>query len=137
MNGVLRAHRALYVTSKGFLGHRILGVPCLILETKGRRSGLIRSTPLVYVRDGRAFILVASNGGSDTGPTWLGNVVADNEVGLRIGRKRLKGRARIIDRSDADYARYWSLVNANNHGRYDGYQSRTKRPIPLVVVNAA
>jgi hypothetical protein len=67
----------------------------------------------------------------------LGNVVADNEVGLRIGRKRLKGRARIIDRSDADYARYWSLVNANNHGRYDGYQSRTKRPIPLVVVNAA
>jgi deazaflavin-dependent oxidoreductase (nitroreductase family) len=135
MNGVLRVHSALYIKSGGLIGHRILGVPCLILETTGRRSGLVRPHPLVYLRDGSDYILVASNGGSDADPTWLLNIKADPAVELRVGRTRLKGRARIVDQSDANFTRWWSLVNEKNRGRYDTYQARTKRPIPLVVVS--
>jgi len=47
----------------------------------------------------------------------------------------MSGAARVVEREDADYARLWKLVNDNNRGRYDAYQSMTSRPIPLVVVS--
>jgi len=50
-------------------------------------------------------------------------------------RERQKAIARIVDSSDPDFARLWQIVNENNHDRYNGYQRRTSRPIPVVVVS--
>ena len=134
---VLRVHDAIYQRTDGRVGHRMIGVPTLMLRTTGRRSGATRTNSLVYARDGSDYLLVPSNGGADQPPAWLHNLRANPEVEVQVGRERLKGSARIVDASDPDYARLWQVVNENNHDRYNGYQRQTSRPIPVVVVSAA
>jgi deazaflavin-dependent oxidoreductase (nitroreductase family) len=90
--------------------------------------------PLVYARDGADYVLVASNNGSDRSPGWLFNVEASPEVQLQDGPVRLLGTARVMPSGDPGYPRLWRLVNETNHGRYDGYQARTSRKIPVVVI---
>jgi deazaflavin-dependent oxidoreductase (nitroreductase family) len=130
----LRIHEAIYKGTDGRIGHRMLGVPTLLLTTTGRRSGQPRTNSLVYARDGNDYLLVASNGGADTPPAWLLNLEANPAVKLQIGRERQRGSARVIRQSDPQYDRLWRVVNANNHDRYTGYQQRTSRPIPVVAV---
>jgi deazaflavin-dependent oxidoreductase (nitroreductase family) len=130
----LQLHAALYVRSGGRIGHRLAGVPSLILWTTGRQTGATRPAVLIYGRDGDAYALVASNHGFDRPPAWLLNIRADPDVGVQIGRRRTPARARVVEADDPDYERLWTLVNDTNHQRYAGYQSRTARPIPVVVV---
>lgn len=125
-------HQAVYDLSDGRLGHRMLGVPCLLLRTTGRRTGKSRTSALVYARDGQDYIVVASLGGSDRPPAWLHNVRAEPHVGVQVGRDRFPAVATVVERGEDDYARLWRLVNEVNRGRYDGYQAKTSRPIPLV-----
>jgi deazaflavin-dependent oxidoreductase (nitroreductase family) len=133
-HGVLRLHQALYESTGGRVGHRMIGVPTLLLRSTGRRSGAERCNALVYAKEGDEYVLVASNGGSDQAPGWLFNVRAKPEVTIQVGRDVSSAKARIVERGDADYGRLWRLVNENNHDRYDAYQRGTERPIPLVVV---
>jgi len=130
----LRLHQAAYVGTDGRLGHRLIGVPSLILRTTGARSGLTRTAVLSYGSDAGRYVVVASNGGQDQPPAWLHNVRANPEVGIQVGRRRAAGRARIVEADDPDYPRLWRLVNGVNHGRYDGYQRLTTRRIALVVI---
>lgn len=130
----LRFHAAVYQGSNGLLGHRMIGVPSLLLATTGRRSGRRRVNPLVYARDGAAYVLVASNSGSDQPPAWWLNLKVDPRVEVQVGRARRLGRATPVHQGEPEYERLWQLANANNHNRYRSYQSQTKRPIPLVVV---
>ncbi|HUZ21299.1 MAG TPA: nitroreductase family deazaflavin-dependent oxidoreductase [Acidimicrobiales bacterium] len=132
--GVLRLHQRVYEATGGRIGHRLIGVPCLLLRTTGRRSGEPRTNALVYVVDGRDHVVVASNGGDDRAPGWLHNVRAQPSVEMQVKAARRRAGARVVERGDPDYDRLWALVNANNHGRYDSYQARTSRPIPLVVL---
>jgi deazaflavin-dependent oxidoreductase (nitroreductase family) len=81
--------------------------------------------------------VVASNGGDDRGPGWLFNVRAKPEVEIQVAQARMPGMARVLEPGDQDYERLWRLVNDNNNDRYDGYQSKTSRPIPLIVVSPA
>ena len=122
----------MYDLSDGRLGHRMLGVPCLLLRTTGRRTGKSRTSALVYARDGDDYIVVASLGGSDHPPAWLHNVRAEPHVGVQVGRDRFPAVATVVERGEDDYARLWRLGNDVNQGRYDGYQAKTRRPIPLV-----
>jgi deazaflavin-dependent oxidoreductase (nitroreductase family) len=130
----LRVHQAVYERTDGRVGHRLIGVPSLILRTTGARSGLTRTAVLAYGRDGGAYVVVASNGGQDRPPAWLHNVRADTAVEIQVGRRRAAGHARIVEAGDPDYERLWRLVNQVNHGRYDGYQRLTTRPIALVAL---
>jgi F420H(2)-dependent quinone reductase len=132
---LLRLHQQLYERSDGRVGHGVLGVPALLLRSTGRRSGAKRCNALIYAADGADYVLVASNGGSDSAPGWLYNVRAKPEVEIQIGRTRSPGSARVLEPGDDQYDRLWRLVNDNNHGRYDAYQQQTARPIPLVVVS--
>jgi deazaflavin-dependent oxidoreductase (nitroreductase family) len=131
---VLRLHEQLYKRSDGRIGHRMIGVPTLLLRTTGRRSGAIRTTAQVYARDGNDYVVVASNGGADRPPAWLYNLRANPDVEIQIARERRKGTARLVEPADPDYGRLWAVVNDNNHDRYSAYQKQTARAIPVIVV---
>ena len=131
---VLRFHDKLYKRTDGRIGHKWLGVPTLLLNTTGRRSGQPRVNSLVYARDGDDYVLVASNGGADQNPAWLHNVRAHPDVEVQVGRERSKATAKVLGPEDPGYARVWKLANDGNSNRYDAYQEKTSRPIPVVVV---
>jgi deazaflavin-dependent oxidoreductase (nitroreductase family) len=130
--GFLRFHQRVYEGTGGAIGHRMIGVPSLLLTTVGRRTGKSRTAALVYAEDAGSYVVVASNGGADTPPGWLHNVKAQPSVGVQIGRRRLDAVAEAIGPDDSRYARLWQLVNDRNHGRYNRYQDRTTRKIELV-----
>jgi deazaflavin-dependent oxidoreductase (nitroreductase family) len=130
----LRAHDALYKASGGRVGHRILGVPALLLTTTGRRSGQPRTASLMYARDGERYLVTASNGGADRPPAWLLNVRADPRVAIQVGRRRQDATATVIDAGDPDYERVFRIADEANHGRYSAYQRRTERPIAVVAL---
>jgi deazaflavin-dependent oxidoreductase (nitroreductase family) len=134
LSAVLRVHDRVYKATGGRIGHKVLGVPTLLLRTTGRRSGEVRTSSLVYARDGGDYLVVASKGGADEPPAWLLNLEAQPAVEIQIGRRRQKGRSRVVTPSDPDYARLWKIVNAENSDRYSAYQEETSRPIPVVVV---
>jgi deazaflavin-dependent oxidoreductase (nitroreductase family) len=111
----------------------LAGLPVLLLRSIGRKSGEERTSALVYLRDGDNLVVVASNGGSNRSPGWFFNIQKHPEVGVQIGRQRTRMRARIADPQKR--ARLWPLVNRNNSNRYDGYQAKTKRQIPVVILS--
>ena len=134
LSGVLRVHDAIYKASGGRIGHRVLGVPTLLLHTTGRRSGEPRANSLVYLRDGDRYVVVASKGGADTAPAWLHNLRANPSVEVQIGPRRRAATARVIGPEDPDFERLWKGLNELNGDRYDAYQRKTTRRIPLVVL---
>src|SRR4051795_3251096 len=119
---VLRVHEQIYKRTDGRLGHRMIGVPTLLLRTTGRRSGQTRTNALVYALDGSDYLVVASNGGADKPPAWLHNLKADPSVEVQVGRDHKAGTARVVEPSDPDYERLWKHVNENNKDRYYAYQ---------------
>lgn len=130
----LRIHQRIYEGTGGAVGHRLIGVPSLLLRTTGRKTGLTRTNALVYARDGADYLVVASNGGADRAPSWLANLRDHPQVEIQIGRRAMPAIARVVERGDADYQRFWEIVNENNHRRYEGYQKKTARPIPVVAI---
>src|SRR3984893_8492104 len=134
MGQVLRLHEQLYKRTDGHVGHRMLGVPTLLLRSTGRRSGATRANGLVFARDGDDYLVGASNGGADRPPAWLHNLRANPDVEIQIARERQKATARIIESSDPDYDRMWRIVNDNNRDRYSAYQKQTARAIPVIAV---
>ncbi|MDQ4098342.1 MAG: nitroreductase family deazaflavin-dependent oxidoreductase [Actinomycetota bacterium] len=129
---LLHLHQAIYEATDGRVGHRLLGVPCLLLRTTGRRTGKTRTSALAYARHGEDYLVVGSLGGSDRAPGWLHNVRARPQVGVQVGRERFPAVATVVERTHDDYDRLWRLVNEQNRSRYDRYQARTDRPIPIV-----
>lgn len=131
---VVSAHGRLYQRSDGRVGHRLLGVPCLLLRTTGRRTGRTRTTTLSYARDGEHYLLVASNWGGDTDPAWLHNLRATPDAEIQIARERLPVTARVIAPGDDDYDRLWQIINDRYRDRYRNYQRGTDRPIPVIAL---
>jgi deazaflavin-dependent oxidoreductase (nitroreductase family) len=130
--GFLRFHQAVYRGTHGSIGHRMTGVPSLLLTSVGRRTGKTRTAALVYAEDDGSYVVVASNGGAEAPPGWLYNVKAGPSVDVQIGRKRFGAIADVIGPDHAQYGRLWKLANDRNHGRYDRYQSEAARRIELV-----
>jgi deazaflavin-dependent oxidoreductase (nitroreductase family) len=129
--GWVRRHVRGYVESKGAKGHRWHGVHTLLLTTRGRRSGKLRRTALIYGRDGGRYLVVASNGGAKRHPSWYLNLVENPDVRIQVGPEELEARARTA--TTRQKPRLWRLM-ADIWPDYDGYQSRTKREIPVVVL---
>ncbi len=130
----LRVHQFLYERTDGLIGHRLLGVATLLLRTTGRRTGQTRTNALNYVEDGGRYIVVASRGGAPAPPAWLLNLQANSEVEVQVARRRIPCTATVLGRDDPEFTRLWQLVNAKNSNRYDAYQRKTDRPIPLVAL---
>jgi deazaflavin-dependent oxidoreductase (nitroreductase family) len=138
----LLLHDFVYRRSGGRVGHRMIGVPTLLLTTTGRRTGQRRTHALVYAREGDRYLVVASNGGDDRPPAWLLNVQADPHVEVQVGRRRFAAVAHVAGPDERP--RLWEAVNRNNRGlaplvhrgargRYDVYQRHTDREIAVVV----
>ena len=111
-------------------GRSTQGVTLIALDEGERLAGIER----IDERDDQGYVLVASNGGPDRPPGWLFNIEASPAVEIQVGRNRSRATARVVTADDPVYPRLWKLVNDRNHGRYDRYQTRTSRPIPLAVI---
>ena len=133
MNGV---HKGLLRFSGGRLGWTAADMPVLELTTIGRRSGQPRSVMLTSPhRDGDRIVIVASKGGEDTHPAWLLNLRENPQV--TVSMKGAPGVAMIARvASPEERERLW-LVVADKQARYAGYQERTDREIPLVLLEPA
>ena len=129
----VRTHDAVYQGSNGLIGHRIPGAPnSLLLHTLGAKTGLPRTNSLSYARDGRDYLVVASNGGDRRSPGWYHNLKARPDVEINVGRRRFGVTATALLPDDPDYPRLWRIVNDNNANRYNTYQAKTDRPIPVI-----
>jgi F420H(2)-dependent quinone reductase len=131
---VLRIHDTVYRGTNGWIGHRTLGVPSLLLHTVGAKTGQARTTSLSYARDGDGYLVVASKGGDPHAPGWYHNLRKNPNVEINVGPRRFGVTARPVLPDDPDYSRLWQIVNKNNFNRYTGYQKKTSRPIPVVVL---
>jgi F420H(2)-dependent quinone reductase len=131
---VLRVHDAVYQKTNGWIGHRTLGIPSLLLHTVGAKTGQARTASLTYARDGGNYLIVASKGGDPKAPGWYHNLKADPNVEINVGPKRFGVKAKPVLPDDPDYGRLWQIVNKNNGDRYTAYQKKTSRPIPVVVL---
>jgi deazaflavin-dependent oxidoreductase (nitroreductase family) len=129
----VRVHDSVYQRTNGWIGHRVPGAPnSLLLHTIGAKTGLPRTNSLSYARDGEDYLVVASNGGDRRAPAWYHNLKANPQIQINVGRRRLSVIASPVLPDDPDYSRLWRIVNDNNANRYDGYQARTPRPIPVI-----
>ncbi|MCB1291533.1 MAG: nitroreductase family deazaflavin-dependent oxidoreductase [Mycobacterium sp.] len=129
----VRVHDATYQRTRGWIGHRVPGAPnSLLLHTVGAKTGLPRTNSLSYARDGEAYLVVASNGGDRRAPGWYHNLRAQPRAEINVGPRRFAVTAKVVLPDDPDYQRLWRIVNANNANRYDAYQARTTRPIPVI-----
>ncbi len=130
MNG---AHRLLLKASGGRIGYDAMGMPVVELTTIGRRSGEARSVLLTAPIDlDGNLVIVASRGGDDRHPAWYLNLRDHPAVEVSVrGGPRTPMRARILDPDER--ARLWPQITAK-YSNYAGYQKRTQREIPLVVL---
>ena len=133
MNAV---HRGVLAVSFGRLGWKVQAMPALALTTTGRRSGEPRTVMLTSpVQEGDTLVVVASRGGDDRHPAWFLNLRDRPEVEVSFrGGARTPYTARVA--SPEERARLWPQV-ASTYKGYAGYQARTDREIPLVLLAPA
>ena len=131
---ISRTHVVLYKLTRGKVGGRVDGMPCIVLRTIGRRSGKPHTVCLSYLPDGDSMVLVGSFGGADRHPAWYHNLRANPEVIVQDGGRVFTATAEAI--TGAEREAVWEKRVAGAP-RYAGYQERTEREIPLVRLRRA
>lgn len=128
-----RAHSSLYRRTEGRFGGRMFGAPVLLLNTVGRKSGRARTTPLLYLREGEDYVIVASNGGAKKHPAWYLNLMEHPETTVEV--EGGKERVRAERTSPEEKARLWPKLVEMYPG-YADYQKKTEREIPVVILRS-
>lgn len=131
----------LYRRTGGRLGARWrvgsafpFGVPVLLLTTIGRKTKARRTTPLIFIEDGGAYVVVASQGGLPKDPLWYSNLRAMPLAELQVGAEVLAVRAR--DATPEERARLWPKLVAH-YKDFATYQAWATRTIPIVLLERA
>jgi deazaflavin-dependent oxidoreductase (nitroreductase family) len=119
----------VFRSTNGKLMANMRSMPILLLSTVGRKSGRMRTTPLMYLRDGESYVITASNSGSDRHPAWFYNLQASPQVEIEIPGKRLQATASVATPDERD--QLWPILVAKAPF-YDGYRKKTSRSIPMV-----
>ncbi len=121
------------VSSGGTKGTTLLdtGLPVVIMTHKGHKTGAIRKTPLMRVKDGHSYVLVGSRGGAPKDPAWVHNLRADPHIELRDENVVRPMHVREV-KDATEKARLWGLAVAA-YPPYADYQAKTKRQIPVFV----
>jgi len=134
VNAFTNANVVLYRRSRGRLGNTVKGAPVLLLDHVGRKSGRVRTAPVLHMRDGEDLVIVASRGGSDAMPAWWLNLQANPTTTVQIGTERRRVVAR--EASAEEKAELWPRL-VKMYGDYEIYQRRTERQIPVVIMSPA
>ena len=131
-------HLAIYRWTAGLLGStwRVgsafpWGVPVLLLTTNGRKSGLPRTLPLLFIEEGANIIVVASRGGLPSEPLWYKNLVANPECNVQIKRRKMKTKARTA--SPEEREALWPKLVAQ-YPDFASYATWTDRILPVVIL---
>lgn len=124
-------HVRRYIESDGREGFRWEGAPCLILTTRGRKSGELYRTALIFGRSGDDYIVVASRGGSDRHPAWYLNLQQQSDVYVQVKDRKFEARARTAEQDEKPAL--WAVMT-DIWPDYDDYQARTEREIPVVIL---
>jgi deazaflavin-dependent oxidoreductase (nitroreductase family) len=119
-----------YEATGGREGNLLQGKPCVILTTRGRKTGKLRKTPLMRVEHDGEYAVVASLGGAPKHPVWFLNVVADPDVVLQDGDHVMQLRARV---ATPEEKREWWPRAVAAWPDYASYQASTDRDIPVVL----
>jgi deazaflavin-dependent oxidoreductase (nitroreductase family) len=134
-----KRHLEVYLRTNGEVGHLVdftaaggpSDTPCLILEVTGRRSGVPQRLPLIYGKDGKNFVIIASKGGAPEHPAWYLNLTAHPEVKFQVLGKKYRGRARVVASPERELL-YENM--AKIYPPYIEYQQKTVREIPVVLL---
>jgi deazaflavin-dependent oxidoreductase (nitroreductase family) len=108
--------------------------PLLLLTTTGAKSGLERTSPVVFTRDGDNVVVIASKGGAPTNPNWYHNLVANPEVTVELPGETFKAHARVTTGEERDRL---FKAQADLMPGFNDYQQKTDRVIPVVVLERA
>ena len=129
----MREQVELYERSGGTQGTtlRDTGLPVILVTHTGNRTGVIRKTPLMRVKDGHNYVLVGSQGGAPKHPVWVYNLRANPTVEIRDRTEVQTMHTREVTDA-AERARLWDLAVAA-YPPYADYQTRTTRTIPVFV----
>jgi deazaflavin-dependent oxidoreductase (nitroreductase family) len=128
----LAANVGLFRATGGKIGSSMFGGTVLLLTTKGRKSGRVRTVPVMCFDDGADKVVIASAGGSPVHPAWYNNLSQNPDVTVEVKGRTYKARAEIA--KGADRARIWQKVVAVQP-RFAGYATKTQgREIPVVVL---
>lgn len=131
----IAGHVGLYRASGGKLGASIQGLKVILLTTRGRKSGAVRTVPVCPYREADKVYVMASMGGQPQHPAWYFNLEANPDVEVQIGSDRYRARARILP--PEEHAVVWPKVTSAMPN-FAAYQTRTTRRIPVVeLVRAA
>jgi proline iminopeptidase len=134
-------HANRYLSSGGADGHMFkvtppgyaeMNVPSLMLTTTGRKSGEKFIFPLFYGEVGKGYVVVASKGGAPQHPGWYRNLLANPDVEVQVGTKKLKAKARTA--TGAERSKLWEQA-LKFWPPYADYQKKTDREIPVVVLD--
>ena len=128
-------HKTLLTVSFGRIGWNAGNMPVLKLTTVGRKSGAKREVMLTSpLQIGDTWVIVASKGGDDDHPAWYLNLLAEPRVEVDIRGTRSVRTARVANADER--ASMWPTITATYTG-YAGYQNRTSREIPLILLEPA
>ena len=129
----MRAHnRQLIEQFRADHGASMRGRPLLLLTTTGRKTGMPRTTPMMYVRDGDQLLVIASNAGATADPQWYRNLVEDPAVTVELPGEE-EFRARAVPLRGADYDRQWSLIK-EKYPFFAEHEQQAGRRIPVVAL---
>lgn len=135
LHGFSHLNTWVYRASGGrWLGRFPSGAPVCLLTTIGRKSGRRRTTPLLYLRDGKDLVVVASQGGAPQHPSWYFNLQANPNAKVELGRSHFAVIARQV--GEDERAALWPRLVAI-YPPYETYQRRTTRRIPLLRLTPA
>lgn len=129
----VREQVELYESSGGTKGTtlRDTGLPVVIVTHIGNKTGAIRKTPLMRVKDGNNYILIGSVGGAPNDPVWVHNLRVNPDVEIRDETVVSPMRVREV-KDEGERSRLWKLAVAS-FPPYAEYQERTSRRIPVFV----
>ena len=133
----VREQVELYERTDGAEGTtlRETGMPVIIVTNTGNKTGAVRKTPLMRVKDGDSYVLIGSKGGAGQHPVWVHNLRAHADVEIRDLASVQPMRVREVE-DDAERSRLWALAVAA-YPPYEEYQQRTERKIPVFVAERA
>jgi len=128
----VKLHTAAFRATGGRVGGKAYGVPVLLLNHVGRKSGKRYTSPLLYIPDGDDLLIVASKGGFEKHPSWWINLRANPETAVE-----LRGEKRAVcahEANPSERGRLWAKV-VDAYPPYATYQKRTQRQIPVVILS--